>query len=202
MTDLTFAILKYGFLLGLWFFVWLTVRALNRDVTSLAPRRSQQRAARERDRERASATAASAALSAEPQRVAVGAQGPVIVPSTSPHTPEDFTQPAQVQPAQHANHRSPAMLTIMDGPLSGTTMPLSQGTITLGRAANNTLVLDDEFVSSHHARVFLDDASGQWAVEDLHSTNGTKVADQPIHAVCLLSPGVPVRIGATTFELR
>ena len=100
------------------------------------------------------------------------------------------------------NAPEPAVLTIIDGPLSGTTMPLSAGSISLGRAADNNLVLDDEFVSSHHARIFFDTASNQWAVEDLNSTNGTKVADQPIHSVCLLPPGVPVRIGATTFELR
>ncbi|WP_418969240.1 FHA domain-containing protein [Alloscardovia omnicolens] len=179
MTDLTFAILKYGFLIGLWLFVWLTVRAINRDVVSLAPHRSKRHPHRERDK----------------HMVAVGSDGPVVVPvEQAQNTSDEFA----VQPATSA----PAVLTIIDGPLSGTTMPLGTGSISLGRAADNNIVIDDEFVSSHHARVFLDVNSGQWAVEDLDSTNGTKVADQSIHNVCLLPSGVPVRIGATTFELR
>ena len=52
-------------------------------------------------------------------------------------------------------------------------MPLAEADITLGRAASNTVVLDDEFVSSHHARVYRDTRSGQWAIEDLNSTNVT-----------------------------
>lgn len=194
MTDLTFAILKYGFLIGLWLFVWLAVRAINRDVVSLAPHRSKRRSNRERDK----------------HMVAVGANGPVVVPaqdgvpSNTPNT-QTLATPATAHisnPTNATNAPEPAVLTIIDGSLSGTTMPLSAGSISLGRAADNNIVLDDEFVSSHHARIFFDTASNQWAVEDLNSTNGTKVADQPIHSVCLLSPGVPVRIGATTFELR
>lgn len=172
MTDLTFAILKYGLLAGLWLFVWLAVRALNRDVEALAPRKSRRDTAH---RER------------ETHMVAVGESGPVIVPVDTPQT---------------SQAPGPQILTIIDGPLSGTTMQLNGDPITLGRAANNTLVLNDEFVSSHHACVYLDAASHQWAVEDLDSTNGTKVAQQQIHGSCILPAGVPVRIGATTFELR
>ena len=39
-------------------------------------------------------------------------------------------------------------------------------------------------------------------VEDLGSTNGTFVNDQPIHSPRQLSPGDRVRIGLTVFELR
>ncbi|WP_026181795.1 FHA domain-containing protein FhaB/FipA [Alloscardovia criceti] len=202
MTDLTFAILKYGFLLCLWIFVWLTVRAINRDVATLAPRRSSRRSKRDH----------------EAQMVVVGESGPVIVPVDEQISANNQPNPINAHEAAPVRMHSsasghtglaqgnasagPAVLTIIDGPLSGTTTSLSNAPITLGRAANNTLVLDDEFVSSHHARVYFDAQSGQWAVEDLDSTNGTKVAGQPIHSACLLSPGVPVRIGATTFELR
>ena len=64
------------------------------------------------------------------------------------------------------------------------------------------MVLDDEFVSSHHARVYRDPASGQWAIEDLGSTNGTIVNDQRLVVPTILPARMPVRIGATTFELR
>ncbi|TCD54350.1 FHA domain-containing protein [Alloscardovia theropitheci] len=188
MTDLTFAILKYGFLIGLWIFVWLAVRAINRDIESLAPHRSRRRG-RNRDTQREA-------------MVAVSSRTPVVVP-TDNSLASQYAASSSSAPLTHStNNYAPAVLTIIDGPLSGTTMPLSSEPITLGRAANNDVILDDEFVSSHHARVFHDAHTGQWAVEDLGSTNGTKVAGQPIHSVSLLSPGVPVRIGATTFELR
>ena len=44
---------------------------------------------------------------------------------------------------------------------------------TIGRLADNTIVIDSPAVSSHHASVFND--RGQFAVEDLQSTNGTFV---------------------------
>ena len=56
--------------------------------------------------------------------------------------------------------------------------------------------------SSHHARIYPDAASGQWVIEDLGSTNGTIVNDQRLNVPTILPPRMPVRIGATTFELR
>ena len=94
------------------------------------------------------------------------------------------------------------MLVIIDGPHAGATFPLDQGNITLGRSTHNTIVLDDEYVSSHHARVYQDPQSGQWVVEDLGSTNGTHINESRMPGRAVLRPRVPVRIGATTFELR
>ena len=94
------------------------------------------------------------------------------------------------------------MLVIIDGPHAGATFPLDQGNITLGRSTHNTIVLDDEYVSSHHARVYQDPQSGQWVVEDLGSTNGTYINESRMPGRTVLRPRVPVRIGATTFELR
>ena len=104
--------------------------------------------------------------------------------------------------AGHSPQAGPTLLVVIDGPLAGSTTPLSGQPITMGRSASNTLVLDDEFVSGHHARVYQDPASGQWAIEDLGSTNGTIVSSQRITTPTILPAGVPVRIGATTFELR
>lgn len=94
------------------------------------------------------------------------------------------------------------MLVIIDGPHAGATFPLDQGNITLGRSTHNTIVLDDEYVSGHHARVYQDPQSGQWVVEDLGSTNGTYINESRMPGRAVLKPRVPVRIGATTFELR
>ncbi|KAB5607859.1 FHA domain-containing protein FhaB/FipA, partial [Bifidobacterium jacchi] len=117
--------------------------------------------------------------------------------------PGPLGQPGRsMQQPGSAAANGPTLLVIIDGPLAGASVPLTGDTITLGRAATNTVVLNDEFVSSHHARVYLDPASHRWAIEDLHSTNGTVVNQIRISTPTILAPRVPVRIGATTFELR
>ena len=166
ITELTFAVLKYAFLILLWLFVWFITRSLYRDVAAFSPRKSRARRRKERE-VRKSNDALAVSASAQPLPVS-----------------------------------APTLLVIIDGPLAGTSVPLNSSVITLGRAASNTVVLDDEFVSSHHARVYPDPNTGVWAIEDLHSTNGTVVNQQRISAPTILGPRVPVRIGATTFELR
>ncbi|NMN02620.1 FHA domain-containing protein FhaB/FipA [Bifidobacterium panos] len=173
MTELTFALLKYGFLILLWVFVWLAVRSLYKDIESFSPRPSRAR----RRKNRRALKAASAPVA------------PVMTAS----------EPAQSNLPFGAG---PTLLVIIDGPLAGSSVPLGNEAITLGRAASNTVVLDDEFVSSHHARLYRDQASGQWVIEDLGSTNGTVVGEQRLGAPVILPAGLPVRIGATTFELR
>ena len=153
MTELTFAILKYGFLILLW------------------------------GRSKASASRASVAS-------AMTAVTLSVLPAFKAIETSCWAQ------------SGPTLLVIIDGPKAGASVPLTSESITLGRAASNTVVLDDEFVSSHHARVYKDPASGQWAIEDLGSTNGTIVNQQRLNMPMLLPPRMPVRIGATTFELR
>lgn len=117
-----------------------------------------------------------------------------------PHRPRPLRRRAKASSARR--NPVPHWLVIIDGPKAGASVPLTSESITLGRAASNTVVLDDEFVSSHHARIYKDPASGQWAIEDLGSTNGTIVNQQRLNMPMLLPPRMPVRIGATTFELR
>lgn len=38
LTELTFAILKYSFLVLLWVFVWFAVRSLRRDIEIFSPK--------------------------------------------------------------------------------------------------------------------------------------------------------------------
>lgn len=174
MTELTFALLKYGFLILLWVFIWLAVRSLHKDIETFSPRPSRSRRRREREMHKEKAEAPQAPVSRATSSSAPVASGNV----------------------------NPTLLVIIDGPLAGNSVPLTGAEIGLGRAASNTVVLDDEFVSSHHARVYRDPSSGQWAIEDLNSTNGTVVNQQRISQPTILPARVPVRIGATTFELR
>ena len=72
--------------------------------------------------------------------------------------------------------------------------------VTLGRAQDSTIVLDDDYVSSRHARIFPRD--GQWFVEDLGSTNGTYLDRTKVTSPTPVTIGVPIRIGKTVLELR
>lgn len=93
----------------------------------------------------------------------------------------------------------PTRLLITGGPLVGTSMRLGTADIIIGRSPASTLVLDDEYASSRHARLHRDDKG--WWIEDLGSTNGTFVDDERIAEPRPLKIGVNVRIGQTTLEL-
>jgi len=72
--------------------------------------------------------------------------------------------------------------------------------MTIGRAPECELRLDDTYTSQQHARLFAKNNS--WFVEDLGSTNGTFVNEQKLAAPAMLQPGDTVRVGQTTMELR
>lgn len=95
---------------------------------------------------------------------------------------------------------APQRLLVTAGALAGTAIGLSDQQITIGRANDATLVLDDDYASSRHARLFPQD--GQWIVEDLGSTNGTYLDRQKVTQPTPVPAGVPIRIGKTVLELR
>ncbi|MGP3967813.1 FHA domain-containing protein FhaB/FipA [Streptomyces sp. 6N223] len=96
---------------------------------------------------------------------------------------------------------APTKLVISEGSLAGTTVALAGQTITLGRAHDSTIVLDDDYASGHHARIY-PDQDGQWIVEDLRSTNGTYLDRMRLTVPTPIPPGTPIRIGKTVIELR
>ena len=72
--------------------------------------------------------------------------------------------------------------------------------ILIGRGNDAAIRLDDDYVSTRHARIA---ASGdQWFVEDLGSTNGTYIGSARITQPTTLALGTQVRIGKTILELR
>jgi hypothetical protein len=99
-----------------------------------------------------------------------------------------------------APRRAQLKLVVTEGALAGTTLPLTDQPVTIGRADASTLVLTDDFVSNHHAR--LSRREGQWYVEDLGSTNGTYLDRAKVTDPTPLLVGVPVRIGKTVIEVR
>ena len=110
--------------------------------------------------------------------------------------------PRQGRPAKppRAGRGTPRTLLVTAGALKGTSLDLAQQQITLGRANDATLVLNDDYASSRHARIFPQD--GQWIVEDLGSTNGTYLDRQKVTQPTPVPVGVPIRIGKTVLELR
>jgi hypothetical protein len=95
---------------------------------------------------------------------------------------------------------TPQQLLVTAGPLAGTSLGLADQQITIGRANDATLVLNDDYASTRHARLFPQD--GQWIVEDLGSTNGTYLDRQKVTRPIPVPVGVPIRIGKTVLELR
>jgi pSer/pThr/pTyr-binding forkhead associated (FHA) protein len=72
--------------------------------------------------------------------------------------------------------------------------------MTIGRAPECELLIDDTYASSQHARIF--GKNGTWYVEDLGSTNGTFVNDQKLAAPAMVQQGDKIRVGTTVLELR
>lgn len=68
-------------------------------------------------------------------------------------------------------------LTIQNGNGAPQEHPLEGDLITVGRNPDNTIVIDDESVSGHHAEIST--ADGLYTVRDVHSSNGTTVNGVP-----------------------
>ncbi|CAL9517039.1 FHA domain-containing protein FhaB/FipA [Streptomyces griseomycini] len=109
--------------------------------------------------------------------------------------------PQRQQSGGRRGRNTPTKLVVTEGTLTGTTVALQGQTITLGRAHDSTIVLDDDYASSRHARIY-PDRDGQWIVEDLGSTNGTYLDRTRLTTPTPIALGAPIRIGKTVIELR
>ncbi|MDH6215015.1 FHA domain-containing protein FhaB/FipA [Streptomyces pseudovenezuelae] len=109
--------------------------------------------------------------------------------------------PQRQQAGGRQRRNAPSKLVVSEGILTGTTVALQGQTITLGRAHDSTIVLDDDYASSRHARIY-PDRDGQWIVEDLGSTNGTYLDRSRLTTPTPIPLGAPIRIGKTVIELR
>jgi pSer/pThr/pTyr-binding forkhead associated (FHA) protein len=89
---------------------------------------------------------------------------------------------------------------VTEGSLAGTTINLTGSPILVGRNPEATLVLDDDYASGRHARIYPED--GRWYVEDLGSTNGTFIGRERVNGPTALAAGSSLRVGQTILELR
>lgn len=96
------------------------------------------------------------------------------------------------------SRKAPRKLTVNNGPLKGTTFDLTSE-VKVGRSVDCQLILDDDYVSTRHARIYSDGT--QVVVEDLGSTNGTYVNGSRITVPTAVTAADTVRIGRTHLGL-
>lgn len=94
----------------------------------------------------------------------------------------------------------PTRFAITAGPQQGVSVPV-EPTINLGRAADSTLLLDDDYASARHAQLVQKDKN-TWLISDLSSTNGTYVNGKLVTEPTKVTVGDVVRIGKTLMRLE
>jgi hypothetical protein len=90
-------------------------------------------------------------------------------------------------------------LEIVEGPNAGLQVPLDRP-VSIGRDPGVELVLQDDLVSRHHARIT--PSRGGATLEDLGSTNGTFVNGNEVHAPTFTSAGDQILVGVSVIQLR
>jgi hypothetical protein len=84
------------------------------------------------------------------------------------------------------------------GVLKGAVYPIHTVT-NIGRKEDNHIIIDDPFISSHHARIFVKE--GRLYIKDLDSTNGTVKNSIEIDEIEELYNGDTVEIGRIIFKV-
>ena len=181
MSALTLKLFQIGFLVLLWLMVLSVATVMRADLF-----------ARRRTKAPKPAKAGKVARSVPVAAAAAAASGTVAaVPVPKPGKAAKPAKPKR---------GAPRTLLVTAGMHQGATIELGATPITIGRAAENTLVLEDDYVSGRHARLYPHE--GAWVVEDLGSSNGTYLDRTRLTAAMVLPVGTPVRIGKTVVELR
>jgi pSer/pThr/pTyr-binding forkhead associated (FHA) protein len=110
-------------------------------------------------------------------------------------------RPREQKPAPPRKRRGqPSKLIVTEGSNRGHSVDLSGEPVTLGRGGDSTIRLDDDYVSTRHARFVTN--GEEWFIEDLGSTNGTYIGSTRVTRATAVSPGTSVRLGKTVVELR
>ncbi|MBT1035829.1 FHA domain-containing protein [Canibacter sp. lx-45] len=174
MSELTFLILRFGFLALLWIFIIAIVYAMRSDLFGAPVRKIK---------------------AGGETGVAVGVvETPAFIAPSGGAEISDSALPGAGSAA------SARKLMITSGAANGTEIILDEDILTIGRSPDSTLSIVDEYTSTHHAK--LERQADGWVLTDLDSTNGTRVNGQKVVGSMPLAIFVPVTIGKTTFELR
>lgn len=81
---------------------------------------------------------------------------------------------------------------------TGSIIPIADS-LTVGRKSDNIIVLDDKYTSGYHLRIYR--RNNEYVLEDLDSTNGTKVNDLRIKNTVVLKDGDIIKVGTAIFKL-
>jgi len=128
--------------------------------------------------------------------------------ATAPQVVASLRRPAAQANARTAGRRSApvAVLRATNGLRQGETFLLRpMGTLTIGRAEDADIVLNEEGVSRFHAQIthHFDptSAAAEFALID-YSRNGTLLNGRPVNAVASLQDGDLIQVGSTTFVFQ
>jgi hypothetical protein len=171
VSELTLLILRIGFLIALWVFVFFVVYAVRSDLFGQRVRKMP---------------AAQPAVSPDSSAFLTSAQPRIAAPVAS----------SELAPADG----TPLKLVITSGALQGQELPLVGDVITIGRSPDSSLVIQDDYTSTHHAR--LETRGGSWLLRDLDSTNGTTMAGARVTSPTPIALNTPIVVGSMTFEVR
>ena len=174
MSELTLLLLRIGFLVLLWAFVFAVVYSLRADLFGMKVRRMPE-----------------PQPAAAPVAAVAGASAP---------TAANPSAGASAGRGGKATTSAVSRIVITSGPKAGLDLPLGTEPLTIGRSSESGLVVRDDYTSSHHARLLL--WGDQWMIQDLDSTNGTWHDGTRVTAPVPVTVGAPIKVGATTFELR
>jgi len=190
ISALTLLVLRIGFLLLLWLFVFAIVYALRSDLFGQRARKLPQDAAASPFAGVAPATSATPAAAPATDRT----------PQQAPRSQHPPGPNAATSSLPRATVLTASKLVITSGPRSGTELPLGSEPLTIGRSGESGLVIRDDYTSTHHARLLL--WNNEWMIQDLDSTNGTFLDGKRVTVPTQVPLDTPIKVGTTTFELR
>ena len=125
MSELTLLVLRIGFLLVLWGFVFAIVYALRSDLLGQRARRMPTAAA------------------------------PASEPAPAPARPKPAEPALTEPVSAPVSDALPSRLVITTGAKEGLELDLGRETLTIGRSADSGLVIRDDYTSTHHARLMV-----------------------------------------------
>jgi len=170
MSELTLLLFRIGFLIALWVFVFFVVFVVRSDLFGTRVKKLPV------------------------AKVAVSKPDNVFLTSTGADA-----RPAVARTPVSASN-APAALLITSGSNRGAELALTGDAISIGRSSDSTIVIRDDYTSTHHARI--ENRSGTWFVNDMGSTNGTFVNSKKLTGPVELTRGMNITVGETTFEVR
>ena len=80
----------------------------------------------------------------------------------------------------------------------GAVIPLNDE-LSVGRKADNLLILGDKYVSSQHAKIFRKNTD--YILQDLGSTNGTLLNNKKVKDKVVIKKGDQIKIGTSIFKV-